>query len=501
MASNVTEFTGRDLLSRLESDAGDEQVVRVLADNAPIMLWVTSADGSATYFNRRWIDFTGQDVSTSLGDAWVEYVHPQDRERVVRTVNEALERRSRLEMKFRLRRADGQHRYVLSVAEPLHDSEGRFTGFVGCTFDITKQAEDEKALWHTNVALESRSRDMTLLSDLNDNLQVCKTIDETKPILRKFGRQLFPDHSVTLSLFNESRNMVEPFVSWGDDPRIESVFAPDDCWAMRKSKPHLEMADEGEAICPNFASCRAARYLCAPMIAYGEVIGSLHLVLDRHADAEELEEARALMNRARPLALMAADQIALALANLKLRATLQYHSTRDPLTQLYNRRYLLETLDREVSRADRSGQPMSVLVIDIDHFKRFNDTYGHDAGDQLLREFGIMLRQVVRGSDIACRYGGEEFVVVLTDAPAAGAMQRAEAIRELTARLAVEYHGQMLDHVTISIGVSERPSHGQSIEQLLRAGDAALYQAKADGRNCVVLAPTRQTAEGHDSAK
>jgi diguanylate cyclase (GGDEF)-like protein len=265
---------------------------------------------------------------------------------------------------------------------------------------------------------------------------------------------------------------------------MDHVFAPDDCWALRKSKPHYEGADGDHVICPNFAHCVGKRYLCVPMMAYGEVIGNLHLGLR----ADEVSAEDRVDDELRQLALMASDQIALALANLKLRATLQYQSHRDPLTHLYNRRYLLEALEREIARSARSKKPVSLLVIDIDHFKRYNDTYGHDAGDQVLREFGAVLKQAIRESDIACRHGGEEFVITLPESSSADAYLRANELRKKVASLMLEHRGQRLGQITVSVGVAAYPEHGSTTDELLAAADVALYRAKAHGRNCVIMA-------------
>ena len=477
-----------DLEETLSDIASNAELFRMLADRAPVMLWVVDTEGYATFLNKRWLSFTGKTASEVTGHGWVECLHQDDRDRCWAIFTKAVERRAPLEMEYRLRREDNQYRNMMVKGEPLHDVNGAFTGLVGCVFDITKQAEDESALRTTNLMLKKRTREISLLNELNDNLQVCQSIDETKPILKRYGKQLFPDYSVSLSLFNESRNLIEPFVDWGEEVGIEGVFTPDDCWALRKSKPHMELADGSESICPNFANCAHTRYICVPMMAYGEVIGNMHFVLKQDLCSEQSNEARQHIDEMRQLALMASDQIALALANLKLRATLQYQSTRDPMTQLYNRRYLSEALERELSRSERAKTPLALLVIDIDNFKRYNDTYGHEAGDLLLREFGALLRQMVRGSDIACRYGGEEFVLVMPEASAIEASEKADQIRRRLANLKVEYQGQAFGQVTISIGVSQYPVDGVLASELLNAGDSALYQAKANGRNCVVRA-------------
>jgi diguanylate cyclase (GGDEF)-like protein len=187
-------------------------------------------------------------------------------------------------------------------------------------------------------------------------------------------------------------------------------------------------------------------------------------------------------------AIAMAGHIALALSNLRLSEKLRHQSIRDPLTGLFNRRYMEESLERELRRAVRNNELVALLMIDIDHFKQFNDTFGHQAGDTLLREFGTFLRQRTRGQDVACRFGGEEFVIILTASSLDGASQRAELLREELKQLVVQHVGQVLGALSISIGVSAFPNHGSSAEELLNAADRALYRAKSEGRDKVVLA-------------
>ena len=184
---------------------------------------------------------------------------------------------------------------------------------------------------------------------------------------------------------------------------------------------------------------------------------------------------------------MVAEHIALALSNLKLKETLRQQSIRDALTGLYNRRYMEETLERELNRAAREDKPVGVMMFDIDHFKRFNDLEGHDAGDALLRELGAYLNRTIRGSDIVCRYGGEEFLVVLPGASKENSRLRAEEIRNGVKELLVYHLGKALAKCTISIGVAVYPEHERSAERLLKAADNALYRAKNEGRDRVVV--------------
>lgn len=189
------------------------------------------------------------------------------------------------------------------------------------------------------------------------------------------------------------------------------------------------------------------------------------------------------------LAVTVAEHIALSLANLKLRETLQNQSIRDPLTGLFNRRYLEESLEREVNRAQRKQQTLGIIMLDVDHFKRFNDTFGHEAGDAVLRKLGQFLHTHIRVSDIACRYGGEELTLILPEASLDVTHQRAEQIREGVKHLQVQHRHQPLDAITLSLGVACFPQHGLTGEAVMQAADAALYRAKKEGRDAVRVAP------------
>src|SRR5690606_13720823 len=171
---------------------------------------------------------------------------------------------------------------------------------------------------------------------------------------------------------------------------------------------------------------------------------------------------------------------------LSLRERLRLQSIRDPLTGLFNRRYLEESAAREIARCERRDCPLSLMMLDIDHFKAFNDVHGHAGGDALLARFGKLLAEHSRGEDIACRYGDEEFTLILPEAPAEAAMQRAGAIRSAVEAMRVQHMGRELPQVTVSIGVATFPANGNTPEALMRAADEALYRAKHEGRNRVV---------------
>jgi diguanylate cyclase (GGDEF)-like protein len=224
-----------------------------------------------------------------------------------------------------------------------------------------------------------------------------------------------------------------------------------------------------------------------PLTAQGAALGVLCLRLAASSPAAPGGQQR--------LAQTVADSLALAFSNLQLRDTLRQQSIRDVLTGMFNRRYMEESLEREIRRAARPGYPVGLIMLDLDHFKSFNDTFGHAAGDLLLRTVGEFLSVHIRAGDVACRFGGEEFVLILPEASLEITRQRAEHLREEIRHLNPEYRGQRLGPMTVSAGVAAYPTHGRDAEQLLRAADEALYLAKHAGRDRVAAAPRLAAAD------
>ena len=351
----------------------------------------------------------------------------------------------------------------------------------------TAQAELEfnTRLEASLTELRQRNQEVTFLSQMSSFLQTCASSDEACTAIARFGPQLFPHESGALFMFHASRNYLELAAAWNGADPDEDMFQPLDCWALRRGRLHAVGTQDHAIVCAHIARHgeHVKPYLCAPLMAQGETLGLLVLMAQPVATggATSLSEAK------EQLATAVAEQIALALSNLRLRETLRQQSVRDPLTGLYNRRFLEETLDRELARLERKNLPLSLIMIDVDHFKNFNDTFGHEAGDAVLRDLGGILQRYVRGGDVACRYGGEEFTIVLPEASLEIGRQRAEILREAARELRLVHDGKSLGAVTLSLGVACFPEHGRRREQLLQTADAALYEAKNNGRNRVVV--------------
>lgn len=310
-------------------------------------------------------------------------------------------------------------------------------------------------------------------------LQSCENLEEALQSTRAVLRQLLPDATGCLYRMRDSRNLLEPVGALGDAGRSGTAFAPARCWALRRGQPYLLQTDSASPPCPHLAdeATTGGDNLCLPLTAQGAMLGLLQIHRDVGATNLEpswAEDARAI-----------AEQLSLSIANLDLRETLRQQSLRDSLTGLYNRRYLEENLARELARCQRHGLPFSVVMLDIDHFKRFNDQHGHAAGDALLAAVGRLLRESIRVEDMACRYGGEEFILVLPDTTHADALQLADAIRQSIGSTTVRHMDKVYGPATASLGVASAPQGGFDAAHLQQAADNALYAAKRDGRNRV----------------
>ena len=342
------------------------------------------------------------------------------------------------------------------------------------------------AIWAiTILALQHRRTEkvVELLNQLVELLQACVTPEEAYAVITRIAPQLFPAEDGSLWAIRRSQNLVETVVEWPQGKPGERTFVPTECWALRSDRVYLVEDTRVGPLCNHLANPLPSTYICAPLMAQGETIGLLHL---SHPPRRLLAQIN------RKLATTVAERIALALANLKLRAVLRSLSVRDPLTGLFNRRYMEESLQREVHRAARNQRTVGIIMLDLDHFKQFNETFGHDAGDALLREAGSVLQRSMRVSDIVCRYGGEEFTIIMPEASLAATLQKAEQLRTTVNQLRVQHHSLVLGPITFSLGVSLFPDHGSTGEAVLRAADAALYQAKFEGRDRVMMAESAE---------
>ncbi len=359
-------------------------------------------------------------------------------------------------------------------------------GVMARTFNVMAErlqarVSDEQAI---KEALAERVNELDLLNRMGELFQSCLTVEEAYSVIDRLAPRLFPAEAGAVFAVSPARNLVEAVVKWGMRPVDGMAFSPEKCWALRNGRSHVVEDTASGVLCQHLPSPAPSAYLCTPLVAQGSSLGVLYVSSEPAGGAapEGLSPAK------QRLAEAVAAQLGLGLANVQLREILRSQSIHDPLTGLFNRRYMEETLDREVHRARRGRRSMGILMADVDGFKQQNDAFGHDAGDAVLREFAALLLGNLRKGDIACRYGGEEFVLVLPDASLDNATRRAEQFRAAIKQIRVVHNDVPLGPITVSIGVAAFPEHGGDGEALLKAADAAMYQAKREGRDRVSVA-------------
>ncbi|NKE48319.1 diguanylate cyclase [Roseomonas frigidaquae] len=346
------------------------------------------------------------------------------------------------------------------------------------TLHASQVVEIEK----TVRALQIERNYVGRIGEINSFLQSCKSLQEIGSLASTFLERLFPNYSGALYLYAASRNQLVRHAQWGGSDSPEVVL-PEHCWGLRRGQVHRFSA--GAPVCAHHhGEAPEHDSLCLPLIAYGETIGLLSFVAQKGA-AEDEEAFDASMSQ---FSEMAARQLSLAVANLQLRDSLKEQAIRDPLTGAFNRRYLEIVGEKEIAQSLRLNQPLAVVMLDVDHFKKFNDVHGHAAGDFVLVTVCDYIRRHIRESDWMFRYGGEEFVLLIGEAGLHEIEARVDALRAGVAELTIANANAVLPSVTVSIGVAVIESNRMNLQAALRHADRALYASKAAGRNRVTFA-------------
>lgn len=349
--------------------------------------------------------------------------------------------------------------------------------------EIRRRGRAERASAEANLRLresvgqlERHTADLAELNRYGGLLQNCLKPEEAVALTTQLLSRLLPDTAGTLYRIRASQDYAEELAHWGEHAAASAaLLPPEHCWALRRGQPHLLRAHGETLRCAHVEPPAIDVQLhtaCLPLIAQGHQLGFLYLSAASPAMLERMDLVQA-----------ATEQLSMALHNLALQERLRLQSIRDPLTGLFNRRYLEESLARELARCERRALPLSLLMLDLDHFKAFNDLHGHPGGDALLAGFGQLLKSNARGEDIACRYGGEEFTLILPEATLEQAAGRAAEIGEAVRAMRVEHLGSELPAVTVSIGVAGFHGADDNAQSLLQRADRALYRAKRSGRD------------------
>lgn len=353
--------------------------------------------------------------------------------------------------------------------------------------EITRKLmEANRNLEFTLKELNLRNEEMQWLKELSSTSQTCIYVDEAYKLIAQYTSKLLPDVAGVFYSMHPSRNYLESMISWDNPLNDEKIIKPDECLGLRRGTIYKTENPQSDLVCTHYKLNKNSRtYSCLPLFAQSDIIGLLYLEWKNYQ--KDNQEAINKKQNQDIVASMIAEQVAIGISNIKLRETLRNLSFRDALTGLYNRRYLEETLEREISRCSRKSLPLAIFMLDIDHFKQFNDKFGHEAGDMVIQALSTSLRNFARKDDVACRYGGEEFIFIMPEIDIETAMQRAKELHESVSRIHLRYGGNALTQITISIGLAIYPRDGENMHDLIAAADIALYQAKNSGRNKTIV--------------
>lgn len=313
-----------------------------------------------------------------------------------------------------------------------------------------------------------------LLARMTQRLQGCENFDDVINVAELFAPNIAPGVAGRLFVLDRDPWQMRCVAEWLSPEGKASPFHPDECWAVRRGQSHPPVHGEPDIGCYHLPETCHSHSLCVPLIAQGEGIG----LLSFQNLNEQTASTRAYLE-------LMAEALGLALANQRLRDALLEKALYDPLTGLRNRHHLEDMLGTQLNLAMRSKEPLSCLMIDIDHFKHINDRFGHEAGDGVIKSVAAIIQRVVRDQGTAFRYGGEEFLVLLNGMDEEAASRVATDIYNGVREMALRFAGTDIGHVDVSIGVASYPEHVQS-DNLLRAADVALYRAKELGRARIV---------------
>jgi diguanylate cyclase (GGDEF)-like protein/PAS domain S-box-containing protein len=473
-----------------------EEKYRLLMDAVPDPVIVFDQEGKVTFLNRVFTRVFGWELHEIIGKP-LNFIPDESRAESMEALKRM--RRGNVAIALETRRITkfGKTLDIQGSISQFKDRNGQFAGSIVILRDVTDIKNAERALRESNQRLslsvreqENRARELSVLNSMNELLQACYSEADAYMVMASVCKKLFPKDAGFLSMRDEAGDRFTAVAHWGDEAFSDiDDYGSDACWSLRLGKTHCVEDPSSDLMCTHPIALGCSSYLCLPITTSSGILGVLHVFYKCHEEEDLTGENRKRQQSSKRMMLSTMlEHYALSLVNLKLRETLKSQSIRDPLTGLFNRRYLDESMRREMFRSRRHGTPTGIIMIDVDHFKAVNDTHGHEAGDAILKGLATFLQQHTRNEDILCRYGGEEFILLMPESDLNNTRKRAEQLCEQV-RIGLRINHQGVTHkITISLGVAAFPDQGPTIEAAQNVADAALYRAKEQGRDRVVVA-------------
>lgn len=467
----MTERFYSDLVLRHSSDAV------IISDPSRRTLWVNPAFTTQTGYTTD--DLLGKEAGSALQGPETDFD-------TARQIDLACQQRREIRVDIRNYTRAGVAFWVDLKVTPVHDESGKHTHFISTMRDITERKVLEEQNEEMRHAEALRQSERQLLALTSEWLYSAKSFEELLMVIQRAMHTLIPEADGALYIYDASRSMLELATSWGCSPDFARHILPDDCWALRRGRAYAYGQKPIQFVCDHVHK-PGTPYFCLPIIAHGETIGLMHIVFDGFEENGLMRHMRDDVLRNRwDISLICGEQISLAVANVRLRQELHERALRDPLTGLWNRRWFMDHAQRETTLAARQKRDLSLISIDVDHFKKFNDQFGHDAGDLVLTEVARIMTRMAGENVHPCRIGGEEFILLCVGHDESAACAQAEALRNEISQARISALGQTLPQITVSAGLAVLRRDGPTLQALMLSADKALYQAKATGRNRVV---------------
>lgn len=463
--AETVSTSNKQLILKNQEIKEKESNLQLIQDHAPIGMAIVSLDGKWLNVNNKLceiIEYTKEELEKrSIQDVTFQADIDSDLDSRTKLLSGKIQS---YQVEKRYVKKDNQLTWIVTNVSLVRGKENKPLYYISQIQDINDRKQNENIISN--------------LGKMNSMLQLCHDSSKAYDIICKTASEIFPSLSGGLGIFNKSTKVQNTVGTWGNNSLLQPLFQSDDCWAFRSGNIYITNAYKNGAICRHFEVAPQGMYLCVPLIVKNQILGMLNF---------SASEGHIITSYQQQIINNFSELVKLSLSNIQLKEALSEQAIHDPLTGLLNRRYLYDVLPKMLELTDQTNQRLCVCMIDLDHFKSVNDQHGHDAGDEVLKYFAHLLKNSFRKTDITCRYGGEEFIVVLVDSDIEHAYSQIEQLRLNMTKAKIAISSGELPSPTLSAGLAEAPQHGKSISDILHAADSALYTAKETGRNRIII--------------
>ncbi|MEH2187141.1 MAG: diguanylate cyclase [Nostoc sp.] len=460
-----------------------QQMQQLFLDQGPFGAYIKDEQSRMLYYNQELQSRFSVDPQEWLGKTDSEFLpDPEEGRRVMENDQVVLKTLRPLKLIEETKiPGNDQPCYWLSFKFPFNDYATGDRRLGGISIEITESIEAQRSLTNLNqqleektLKLEAKKRELIYLSDMADMLYSCESEDEVYQVVALTCSKLFPNMGGCIYIIANSKNYVQMNSIWGGEKSSKEIFSQSECWALRRGKFNLLSSCNSGLMCSHLIQPISGAHLCVPLFGQGEVVGILHIYALAEISPEEQQITEII-----------ARTLGIALNNLSIKQRLAYDNLRDGMTQLFNQSYMQTITEQRLAEAERSGQPLSVIFLDIDNFKSYNSRYGHVTANIVLQGLAKLLLKSIRSFDIACRWGGEEFVIVMPNMTLETLRKRVEQLRLDVEQMQLKDGDQILESITASFGIAVSEP-GITVKDFLSRANQAMLEAKRTGKNRVM---------------